>query len=85
MAMKTILFVSSLIAAALVFDQAAASSALYAADPGYMALSIRPDAGAPAQKRFLSGSECGADRASPIWGPGGQALGYECLGNANGN
>ncbi len=83
--MKTILFVSSLIATALTLDPAAASHNRTSSNPGYMALSNNPETGAFQQKRFQGGSECGPDRASPIWGAGGQTLGYECLGNANGN
>ena len=34
---------------------------------------------------FHGAGECGVDRAVPVWGANGQALGYECLNNANGS
>jgi hypothetical protein len=85
MTMRTILIVSLLIAAVFALDQAAASSDLSSANPGYKALAIRPGAGSSSRRLFQSGSECGTDLASPVWAPGGRQLGYECVENANGS
>ena len=64
-----------------------ASAALYAVHvrPEDRALTANPQMTPQPEGMFHGAGECGVDRAVPVWRANGQALGYECLNNANGS
>ncbi|HXT07757.1 MAG TPA: hypothetical protein VN715_12575 [Roseiarcus sp.] len=78
--MKTILFVCSLLAASSAF----ANSKHYA-PPRVDDRALSANSAMAPLHALHSGSECGVDRASPLFAESGGLLGYECSSSANGS
>jgi hypothetical protein len=82
--MKTLLFVCALAQGALFSDFATAASYAIHARPEDRAFAAFPATDSVPQHLFRSGSECGADRASAVFGSNGNMIGYECLSYSGG-
>jgi hypothetical protein len=85
MTMKTMLIVCSVLATTTVFDAALAASQWSDQNSDYRAQREGVYANPYAPRLFRGGSECGAGRASPVWGQNGSIRGYECTDSANGS
>jgi hypothetical protein len=85
MIMKTVLFACALLEVAMLSDVAMASSrSLHARaeDKAFAAFSATT---LSSPHLVRSGNDCATDRASPVFGPNGGTLGYECISSAGSN
>ena len=83
--MNAALLVCSLVAVSLPLSGASAARYAVHVRPEDRALTANPQMTPQAEGMFRGAGECGVDRAIPVWGANGQALGYDCLNNANGS
>jgi hypothetical protein len=83
--MKAALLVCSLVAVSMPLSGASAARYAVHVRPEDRALTANPQMPPQAEGMFRGAGECGVDRAVPVWGANGQALGYDCLNNANGS
>jgi hypothetical protein len=84
-AMKANLFVCSLVAVSLPLSGASAARYAVHVRTEDRALTANPQMTPFGEPLFHGGSDCGVDRAVPVWGRNGEAVGYECLSGANGS
>ena len=82
--MKTMMIVSLLAAQMFVSGVAMAGVGVPRTRPEDRGMTAYPGSTLSPQHLFCNGNECAGERASAVFGAGGQTLGYECLNSANG-